>query len=97
MLNHQILPQLGGYRLQEISPMQIQSLMAGLAGKSNSLAIEGLDSFAQHFHSGCGKWPHRQVACEQYAESWRQTGRRKDCPDPGGKQSASGTGQRHPG
>ena len=37
VLNHQILPQLGGYRLQDISPMQIQALMAGLAGKSNSL------------------------------------------------------------
>lgn len=37
VLNHQILPQLGGCRLQDISPMQIQALMAGLAGKSNSL------------------------------------------------------------
>ena len=37
VLNHQILPLLGGYRLQDISPMQIQALMAGLSGKSNSL------------------------------------------------------------
>lgn len=37
VLNHQILPVLGGYRLRDISPMQIQALMAGLAGKSNSL------------------------------------------------------------
>ena len=37
VLNHQILPLLGGYRLQDISPMQIQMLMAGLSGKSNSL------------------------------------------------------------
>jgi len=37
VLNHQILPILGGYRLQDIGPMQIQALMAGLAGKSNSL------------------------------------------------------------
>ena len=37
VLNHQILPQLGDCRLQDISPMQIQALMAGLAGKSNSL------------------------------------------------------------
>ena len=36
-LNHQIPPVLGGYRLRDISPMQIQALMAGLAGKSNSL------------------------------------------------------------
>ena len=37
VLNHQILPILGGYRLRDICPMQIQGLMAGLAGKSNSL------------------------------------------------------------
>lgn len=37
VLNHQILPVLGGYRLRDICPMQIQALMAGLAGKSNSL------------------------------------------------------------
>lgn len=37
VLNHQILPVLGGYRLRDISPMQSQALMAGLAGKSNSL------------------------------------------------------------
>lgn len=37
VLNHQILPLLGNYRLQDITPMQIQALMAGLAGKSNSL------------------------------------------------------------
>lgn len=37
VLNHQILPTLGNYRLQDITPMQIQALMAGLAGKSNSL------------------------------------------------------------
>ncbi|WP_304965120.1 hypothetical protein [uncultured Oscillibacter sp.] len=37
VLNHQILPQLGGCRLQDISPMQIQMLMTGLFGKSNSL------------------------------------------------------------
>ncbi len=37
VLNHQILPVLGNYRLQDISPMQIQALMASLSGKSNSL------------------------------------------------------------
>ncbi len=37
VLNHQILSVLGGYRLRDICPMQIQGLMAGLAGKSNSL------------------------------------------------------------
>lgn len=37
VLNHQILPVLGNYRLRDISPMQIQALMAGLSGKSNSL------------------------------------------------------------
>ena len=37
VLNHQVLSILGSYRLQDISPMRIQSLMADLAGKSNSL------------------------------------------------------------
>lgn len=37
VLNHQILPVLGNCRLRDISPMQIQALMAGLSGKSNSL------------------------------------------------------------
>lgn len=35
-LNHQILPQLSGRRLQDNSPTQIQMLMTGLSGKSNS-------------------------------------------------------------
>lgn len=37
VLNQHILPVIGGYRLRDITPMQIQAIMAGLAGKSNSL------------------------------------------------------------
>ena len=37
ILNRHILPVIGGYRLQDITPMQIQAIMSGLAGKSNSL------------------------------------------------------------
>jgi integrase len=37
ILNQHILLQFGGYRLRDISPMQIQALMASLSGKSNSL------------------------------------------------------------
>lgn len=36
-LNQHILPVIGGYRLRDISPMHIQSIMTGLASKSNSL------------------------------------------------------------
>ena len=36
-LNTHILPRIGGYRLRDISPMQIQALMAGLSRKSYSL------------------------------------------------------------
>lgn len=37
VLNQHILPYIGGYRLRDISPMQIQSIMASLSDKSNSL------------------------------------------------------------
>ena len=37
VLNQHILPFIGGYRLRDISPMQIQAIMASLSGKSNSL------------------------------------------------------------
>ena len=37
VLNQHILPYIGGYRLRDISPMQIQAIMASLSGKSNSL------------------------------------------------------------
>lgn len=37
VLNQHILPALGSYRLRDISPMQIQAIMAGLSDKSNSL------------------------------------------------------------
>lgn len=41
-LNTHILPHIGGYRLRDISPMQIQALMASLSGKSNSLQAKVL-------------------------------------------------------
>lgn len=37
VLNQHILPYIGGYRLRDISPMQIQAIMASLSKKSNSL------------------------------------------------------------
>ncbi len=37
ILNQHILPVIGGYRLQDITPMQIHAIMSGLVGKSNSL------------------------------------------------------------
>lgn len=37
ILNQHILPVIGGYRLQDITPMQIQAIMSGLVSKSNSL------------------------------------------------------------
>ena len=37
VLNQHILPYLGGYRVRDITPMQIQAIMASLSGKSNSL------------------------------------------------------------
>ena len=39
VLNQHILPYLGNYRLRDITPMQIQALMARLSDKSNSLLI----------------------------------------------------------
>lgn len=37
VLNQHILPVLGGYKLRDITPMHIQSIMVGLSDKSNSL------------------------------------------------------------
>lgn len=37
VLNQHILPYIGGYRLRDVSPIQIQAIMASLSKKSNSL------------------------------------------------------------
>ena len=37
VLNQHILPYLGGYRLRDVTPMQIQAVMSRLSDKSNSL------------------------------------------------------------
>ena len=42
VLNLHILPYLGGYRLRDITPMQIQAVMARLSDKSNSLQAKAL-------------------------------------------------------
>lgn len=42
VLNQYILPYIGGYRLRDINPMQIQAIMAGLSNKSNSLQAKVL-------------------------------------------------------
>ena len=50
VLNQHILPYIGGYRLRDITPMQIQSIMAGLSGKSNSLQSKVLVSLRSIFN-----------------------------------------------
>ena len=42
VLNQHILPYIGGCRVRDISPMQIQAIMAGLSDKSNSLQAKVL-------------------------------------------------------
>lgn len=51
VLNQHILPYIGGYRLRDITPMQIQSIMAGLSGKSNSLQSKVLVNLRSIFNS----------------------------------------------
>lgn len=51
VLNQHILPYIGGYRLRDITPMQIQSIMAGLSGKSNSLQSKVLVSLRSIFNT----------------------------------------------
>ncbi|MBQ9346751.1 MAG: site-specific integrase [Oscillibacter sp.] len=49
VLNQHILPYLGGYRVRDITPLQIQAIMAGLSGKSNSLQAKVLVSLRSIF------------------------------------------------
>ena len=49
VLNSHILPYIGGYRLRDITPMQIQAIMAGLSGKSNSLQSKVLAAMRNIF------------------------------------------------
>lgn len=49
VLNQHSLPVIGGYRLRDITPMQIQAIMAGLAGKSNSLQSKVLINLGSIF------------------------------------------------
>lgn len=48
VLNQHILPVIGGYRLRDITPMQIQAIMAGLPAKAFP-AIQSADQSSQHF------------------------------------------------
>lgn len=50
VLNQYILPCIGGCRLRDINPMQIQAIMAGLSGKSNSLHAKVLMNLRSIFH-----------------------------------------------
>lgn len=50
VLNQHILPYIGGCRLRDINPMQIQAIMAGLAGKSNSLQAKVLMNLRSIFN-----------------------------------------------
>ncbi len=51
ILNQHILPYIGGYRLRDITPMQIQAIMAGLSDKSNSLQAKVLVSMRSIFNA----------------------------------------------
>lgn len=50
MLNLHILPAIVNYRLRDISPMQIQAIMASLSGKSHSLQSKVLSSLRSIFN-----------------------------------------------
>ena len=50
VLNQHILPYIGGCRLRDINPMQIQAIMAGLSGKSNSLQAKVLMNLRSIFN-----------------------------------------------
>lgn len=50
VLNQHILPYIGGCRLRDINPMQIQSIMAGLSDKSNSLQAKVLMNLRSIFN-----------------------------------------------
>ena len=50
-LDQHILPYIGGCRLRDITPMQIQSIMAGLSDKSNSLQSKVLVNLRSIFNA----------------------------------------------
>ena len=50
-LNQYILPAIGGYRLRDITPMQIQAIMAGLSDKSNSVQSKVLINLRSIFNT----------------------------------------------
>ena len=54
VMNQHILPYVGGYRLRDISPMQIQSIMAALSDKSNSLQSKVLIALRSIFKAAQG-------------------------------------------
>ena len=50
ILNTHIIPFIGNYRLRDITPMQIQAIMARLSGKSNSLQSKVLTNLRSIFN-----------------------------------------------
>ena len=50
-LNQYILPAIGSYRLRDITPMQIQAIMAGLSDKSNAVQSKVLINLGSIFHT----------------------------------------------
>ena len=50
-LNQYILPAIGSYRLRDITPMQIQAIMAGLSDKSNSVQSKVLINLRSIFNT----------------------------------------------
>lgn len=51
VLNQYILPAIGGYRLRDITPMQIQAIMAGLSDKSSSVQSKVLINLRNIFNT----------------------------------------------
>ncbi len=50
ILNTHIIPFIGNYRIRDITPMQIQTIMARLSGKSNSLQSKVLTNLRSIFN-----------------------------------------------
>lgn len=72
VLNQHILPYIGGCRLRDITPMQIQSIMAGLSGKSNSLQSKVLVSLRSIFNA---VHENGLIACSPVSSMLKPTGK----------------------
>lgn len=94
-LNQYILPAIGGCRIRDITPMQIQAIMAGLSGKSNSVQSRGLINLRSIFNTA----RENGLTVKSPVSNMLKPGGRKtpEKEDRSGEQAASGAGQEHPG